>query len=122
MFSIRRLAGLIFAVATVSAAVAEEAKDGAAQPAIENDGRAAESEAGAESTASTAAASVGEEKQVAAAEDPDKKVCKYIATPGSRLGRKTCMTKAEWERIREDSREAVDKLQRQNTAPGLPQG
>jgi hypothetical protein len=42
----------------------------------------------------------------------EKLVCKYIATTGTRFGRKICATPKEWEQKRKDSQEEVEKTQR----------
>ncbi len=49
-----------------------------------------------------------------AAENPDKKICKTIKMPASRLpGNKVCRTKAEWEaEWRESRKEAQDLVNR----------
>jgi hypothetical protein len=41
----------------------------------------------------------GKLKQVA---DPDKKICKQLATTGSRLPRRACLTANEWKQVEED--------------------
>jgi hypothetical protein len=41
----------------------------------------------------------GKAKELA---DPDKKICKQLATTGSRLPRRACLTASEWKQVEED--------------------
>jgi hypothetical protein len=107
-------------------AAADEADSAPAATPVETavpaEGEAAPEEAAPDQAAASTPVSETEQKSEQAADGGDKVVCKYAPKPGSRIGTKVCMTKDEWDQVRRDSREGVDNLQRQNTAPGLPQG
>ena len=50
--------------------------------------------------------------------DPDKVVCKNEAAAGSRLPKRVCATKAEWERRRQEARDSLEKSQVQRPLNG----
>jgi hypothetical protein len=52
------------------------------------------------------------------ANDMDKVVCKNEAAPGSRLPKKVCATKGEWERRKQEARDALEKSQVQRPLNG----
>ncbi len=117
----KSVAVFLAATSMFAVAVANETNAVSAPAATESAAAPDEADQPAENAS---AASADENKQAAekVAQKDDTKICKYMATPGSRLGRKVCMTKDEWEQIRKDSQEGVNNLQRQNTATGRPQG
>jgi hypothetical protein len=119
-------AALAASISMFGVAAANESDSAPATAAVETavpaDGPAAPEEAAPDQAAASTPVSETEQKSEKAADGGDRVVCKYTPKPGSRLGTKVCMTKDEWDQIRRDSREGVDNLQRQNTAPGLPQG
>lgn len=121
MLFTKSVAVFLAATSMFAFAVANESDVVSATTAIESTAAADEASQPPENAS---AASADENKQAAeiVAQNDDTKICKYMATPGSRLGRKICMTKDEWEQIRKDSQEGVNNLQRQNTATGRPQG
>jgi uncharacterized protein (DUF2147 family) len=47
-----------------------------------------------------------------AAADKDPVVCKNEAAPGSRLPKKVCATKSEWERRKQEDRDNLERSQR----------
>ena len=51
----------------------------------------------------------------AAKADKERQICKTEALAGSRVPKKVCATKAEWEARRQDDREQLDKMQRAST-------
>ena len=56
-------------------------------------------------------------------QDLNKIVCEVEETTGSRLGaRKICKTVLEWQQMRREQRETVEKFQQQNTSTGTPSG
>ncbi|WP_207796343.1 hypothetical protein [Pseudohalioglobus lutimaris] len=68
-----------------------------------------------DTAASSTSAGAGAEQQVAMqadVEDPNAIRCKRYAETGSRIGKKVCMTNAEWDRTAQESREAADRIQR----------
>lgn len=121
MLFTKSVAVFLAATSMFAVAVANETNAVSSTTAIES--AAAPDEAG-QPAENASAASTDENEQAAekVAQKEDTKICKYIATAGSRLGRKVCMTKDEWDQIRKDSQEGVNNLQRQNTATGRPQG
>lgn len=51
--------------------------------------------------------------------DPNRKICERIEVTGSRVkARKVCKTAAEWEELRRDSREELERAQQKHT--GVP--
>ncbi|MGA0606622.1 hypothetical protein ACO2Q0_11520 [Phenylobacterium sp. VNQ135] len=44
--------------------------------------------------------------------DKDPVICKNEAAPGSRLPKKVCATKSEWERRKQEDRDNLEKSQR----------
>ncbi len=46
--------------------------------------------------------------------DKDTMVCKRMPTSGSRLGRKVCHSRAEWQAMRENARETTRAVQRRD--------
>jgi hypothetical protein len=46
-----------------------------------------------------------------AAPDPNKKICKTKNKTGSRFPERTCLTKAEWERLRMEAQDTVSNVQ-----------
>jgi hypothetical protein len=115
VFFIQFVATFAAATSLIGVAAANETSANSASTPVET---AAPTEAQANAAPPAEEAPVAEK----VADNGDKVVCKYTARPGSRLGSKVCMTKDEWDQIRKDSKEGVDNMQRQNTAPGLPQG
>lgn len=56
-------------------------------------------------------------------QDLNKIVCEVENTTGTRLGaRKVCKTVLEWQQMRRDQRETVEKFQQQGTSTGIPSG
>jgi hypothetical protein len=56
-------------------------------------------------------------------QDLNKIVCEVQETTGTRLGaRKICKTVLEWQQMRREQRETVEKFQQQNTSTGIPSG
>jgi len=56
-------------------------------------------------------------------QDPNKIVCEVEETTGTRLGaRKICKTVLEWQQMRREQRETVEKFQQQATSTGIPSG
>lgn len=56
-------------------------------------------------------------------QDLNKIVCEVEETTGTRLGaRKVCKTVLEWQQMRRDQRETVEKFQQQGTSTGIPSG
>jgi hypothetical protein len=43
-------------------------------------------------------------------EDPDRRICKTQKKTGSRVPIKTCRTKAEWDALAEESRDATKEM------------
>ncbi|MBW8812983.1 MAG: hypothetical protein JF588_06115 [Caulobacterales bacterium] len=71
--------------------------------------------AGAPSADPAAAASPAAAAAPAKAEktsDPNKLVCKKEPVLGSRMPTRTCMTQAEWDARKQDSRDQLDAAQR----------
>lgn len=54
----------------------------------------------------------------AKADDANKMVCKNEAVAGSRMPKRVCATKAEWEQRRADAKEALDRSQTQRPMNG----
>jgi hypothetical protein len=73
----------------------------------------------AASTPAAGAASVAPESAAPAATvakpDKDRQICKTEALAGSRVPKKVCATKAEWDARRQDDKEQLDKMQRAAT-------
>jgi hypothetical protein len=56
-------------------------------------------------------------------QDLNRIVCEVDQTTGSRLGaRKVCKTVLEWQQMRREQRETVEKFQQQNSSVGSPSG
>jgi hypothetical protein len=56
-------------------------------------------------------------------QDLNRIVCEVEETTGTRLGaRKVCKTVLEWQQMRREQRETVEKFQQQNTSTGIPAG
>lgn len=54
-----------------------------------------------------------QEAQVAGdAREPTVLVCKVFAVTGTRIAREYCLTEDDWDQIREDSRETLERLMR----------
>lgn len=51
-------------------------------------------------------------------DDGDKRVCRRIAVIGSRMKKKVCASKREWEEMEESSQNTTDDLQRRGQIPG----
>jgi len=71
------------------------------------------------------ASPTAETQQVAVqadARDPEAIRCKRYAETGSRIGKKVCMTNAEWDKTAEASREAVERIQRSSVQGGMEGG
>lgn len=51
----------------------------------------------------------------AAKADKDRQICKTEPLAGSRVPKKVCATKAEWDARRQDDKEQLDKMQRAAT-------
>jgi hypothetical protein len=70
-------------------------------------------------------AGTAETEQAVAANEEDL-VCERVTRTGSRIGRKVCMTQAQWDAAREGSRaasgSAVEDIQRRATQVGAPPG
>ena len=47
--------------------------------------------------------------------DKDRQICKTEPLAGSRVPKKVCATKAEWDARRQDDKEQLDKMQRAST-------
>jgi len=59
------------------------------------------------------APSAGTAPASAKAQDPDKKICQRVEETGSRLGdRRICKTRAEWAAERQESRNELERAQR----------
>jgi hypothetical protein len=71
----------------------------------------------AASSPAAGAAPAAPEAAAAPAAKPDKErqICKSEALVGSRVPKKVCATKTEWEARRRDDREQLDKMQRAST-------
>lgn len=69
-------------------------------------------QAGPQAAAAVPASQTAASSSSAQADDGDEMVCTTEAVIGSRMGRRVCMTRSERERVREESREATDDLQR----------
>lgn len=55
--------------------------------------------------------------------DPNRVICQTEQTTGTRLGaRKVCKTRLEWEQMRAEHRDTLERVQRQGTSTGPPQG
>lgn len=55
----------------------------------------------------------------AAAPDPNQMVCRTVRETGSMLGRsRICMTRAQWEEQRRQTRQNIDRAQTTRTNPG----
>ena len=55
--------------------------------------------------------------------DPNRVVCQIEQTTGTRLGaRRVCKTRLEWEQLRAEHRDTLERVQRQATSTGPPQG
>jgi hypothetical protein len=54
--------------------------------------------------------------------NPNQVICQIEQTTGTRLGaRKVCKTRLEWEQLRAEHRENLERVQRQATSTGPPQ-
>ena len=54
--------------------------------------------------------------------NPNQVICEVEQTTGTRLGaRKVCKTRAEWEQLRAEHRDTLERVQRQATSTGIPQ-
>jgi hypothetical protein len=51
------------------------------------------------------------------ADDPDRVVCKNIAVTGTRFKKKECHTAREWERMRQEAKEAVEGASQRQVNP-----
>ncbi|KEO88530.1 hypothetical protein EH31_16355 [Erythrobacter longus] len=51
-------------------------------------------------------------------DDANKRVCRRMPVIGSRMKKKVCASKKEWEEMSEASRNQTDDLQRRGQAPG----
>lgn len=51
-------------------------------------------------------------------DDANKRVCRRIAVIGSRMKKKVCASKREWEEMEESSQNTTDDLQRRGQIPG----
>ncbi len=51
-------------------------------------------------------------------QDPDKVTCKSVVRTGTRLGSRMCLTNRDWALQRENSREAVEQIQRESAQTG----
>lgn len=81
--------------------------------------------AGNQNNTATAESVPAAGQQVAAGEDardPNAIRCKRYAETGSRIGKKVCMTNAEWDKAAADSREATERLQRGTVHGGMEGG
>ena len=59
-----------------------------------------------------ASPAAAEQVKSAAASDPNEKVCEDIVLTGSRLAKKRiCATRAEWEELRREQRNSIDRAQ-----------
>lgn len=47
-----------------------------------------------------------------AAADPNQILCRTEPEPGSRMRRRICLTRAQWQALRDQSRSAADDMQR----------
>ena len=47
-----------------------------------------------------------------AAQDPNQVICRSQPEPGSRMRRRICLTRAQWQELRDQSRAAADDMQR----------
>lgn len=57
-----------------------------------------------------APASAADVKKKGSADDSSRKICETVEEIGSRLARKRiCMTKAEWQAVRQETRMSLDK-------------
>ena len=73
-------------------------------------------EAPAAATAATAAPAA--QTQVAT-DSPDRRVCRRERETGTRIARKVCRTQGEWDRMREESMESLERNRNQsNTVTG----
>ena len=86
MFILTLAAAVAMAAATPAAGAAPVAPEGAAQAA-----------------------------PAAKPENSDKQICKTEPLVGSRVPKKVCATKAEWEARRQNDKEQLDKMQRAST-------
>ena len=81
--------------------------------------------AGNQSDTATTESAPAAAQQVATQEDardPNAIRCKRYAETGSRIGKKVCMTNAEWDKSAADSREATERLQRGTVHGGMEGG
>ena len=53
----------------------------------------------------------------AARSDKDRMICKTEALAGSRVPKKVCATKSEWDARRQDDRDQLEKAQKAASAP-----
>lgn len=44
--------------------------------------------------------------------DPDAKVCKRVTNTGSLIAKRECRTRAEWEQMAKDARDATSRVRR----------
>ena len=65
----------------------------------------------AEERPATATVAMNEDSG-AESRDPDEMICKVETTVGSRIRRKVCATRAQWEMSEEYAQDATEKMQR----------
>lgn len=54
--------------------------------------------------------------------DPDRRVCEKILPTGTRIAQRVCMKQSEWDRIRENAKQATINHQQRATQQGNPSG
>ncbi|HYI64188.1 MAG TPA: hypothetical protein VEW71_04815 [Allosphingosinicella sp.] len=70
------------------------------------------------SAAAAAQAPSGGQSGSADADDPNRTICRTIASTESRLARtRVCKTRAEWEQARRNARGSTDRPQRNQDSP-----
>jgi len=95
------VASAALAALSVTAISAQEAPEGPAPTVLDEE----VTETSAIAGASQESAAVAKEE-----EDPDRIVCEKKKRTGTRIPRRTCLTVAQWERIREENREVLDRV------------
>lgn len=63
------------------------------------------------------AAAPKEETKAEARPDPDKRVCRSVKVTGSQIRQRVCHTQREWDRMREQSQESLNRANSRVTSP-----
>ena len=57
----------------------------------------------------TGGAAYADDKQADSKANPEKRVCKRVKVTGTRIKEKVCRKQRDWDALREESRETVDR-------------